>query len=132
MNYFHELRSVEWLSQRPRDSPRICGCLRASPIIVAEDKAASRNLPSPKRGAIPTPKEEIERAPKYKPSSSQEQDKPPKSPAGDNNRQARPESLFDWIEPETRVQPHKCSGFRTAGSGGSYASINDHQLAKVI
>jgi acyl-CoA reductase-like NAD-dependent aldehyde dehydrogenase len=42
------------------------------------------------------------------------------------------ESLFDWIEPETRVQPHKCSDFRTAGSGGSYASINDHQLAKVI
>jgi hypothetical protein len=37
-----------------------------------------------------------------------------------------------WIEPETRVQPHKCSGFRTAGSGGSYASINDQQLAKVI
>jgi hypothetical protein len=61
-------------------------------LLMNNDPPNQTKLPTPKRGAIPTPKEEIERAPKYKPHLDQEQDKPPKGPDGDNDRQVRPET----------------------------------------
>jgi hypothetical protein len=42
------------------------------------------------------------------------------------------QSLFGWAGPEILVQPRKYSCFSTAESGGSYASANDHRLAKVM
>jgi hypothetical protein len=41
----------------------------------------SADLPTPKRGMFPTPKEEIERAKPYIPESDQRGDKPPINPA---------------------------------------------------
>jgi hypothetical protein len=44
----------------------------------------------------------------------------------------RYKSPFGWAGPEILVQPRKYSCFSTAESGGSYASANDHRLAKVM
>jgi hypothetical protein len=55
-------------------------------MIMSNDIPEKTPLPSPKRGAIPTPKEEIEKAPKYKPQIEKEQDTSSQPPDRGNNQ----------------------------------------------
>jgi hypothetical protein len=52
--------------------------LPAGMLSMTDDKPKQPELPTPKRGAIPTPREEIEKAPKYKPDPEQSQEQPHK------------------------------------------------------